>query len=291
MTSKYEFIDGEKAFYPIVLMCVWADVSRSGYYEWLERPTSATALRRLELASKVTAMFRASNGTYGYRRVHQALTRTGTEIGPELVRRLMIEAGLVACQPRPWRITTIAGAEPGPVDLIKRNFTAPLPGVRLVGDITYISTWEGWLYLATVIDLCTKEVVGWAMADHMRTSLVTDALSMAVSHRSMIDGAVFHSDRGCQYTSKEFADHLTSLNLVGSMGRTGVCWDNATAESFFASLKKELVHRMVFSTRKIAQITIANYIEVFYNTQRLHSGLGYRTPREAHEQHHTPKAA
>ena len=279
MTSKYEFIDGEKACYPIVLMCVWADVSRSGYYEWLERPTSATASRRLELAGLVAGVFEASNRTYGYRRVHRALGYDGIEIGPELVRQLMIEGGLVACQPRPWRITTISGADPGPVDLIKRDFTAPAPGSRFVGDITYINTWEGWLYLATVIDLCTKEVVGWAMADHMRTSLVTDALSMAAERRTMIDGAVFHSDRGCQYTSKDFSGHLESLKMIGSMGRTGVCWDNALAESFFASLKKELVHRMVFSSRKIAEITIANYIGVFYNRQRLHSGLGYRTPQ------------
>ena len=272
-------------------MCRWACVSRSGFYEWLARPMSATATRRVALGVNVGAVFDASRGTYGYRRVHAELTRAGIPIGPELVRRLMADLGLVACQPRPWRTTTIPGTDPGPVDLIAREFTAAKPGARFVGDITYIPTWEGWLYLATAIDLHTKEVVGWAMADHMRTSLVCDAVSMANRHRPIVPGAVFHSDRGCQYTSGEFATHLESLNMIGSMGRTGVCWDNALAESFFASLKKELVHRTVFSTRKKARDAVAEYIEVFYNRRRLHSGLGYRTPLEAYEQYQTPEAA
>ena len=272
-------------------MCVWSEVSRSGFYEWAGRPASATASRRFWLAIQVAKTFRASRGTYGYRRVHAELVRAGVELGPELVRRLMADLGLVACQPRPWRVTTIPGDEPGPVDVVGRDFTAAQPGVRFVGDITYISTWEGWLYLATVIDLCTKEVVGWAIADHMRTELVTDALSMAHRHRPIMPGAVFHSDRGCQYTSGELATHLKGLRMTGSMGRTGVCWDNALAESFFASLKKELVHRTVFSTRKKCRDAVAEYIEVFYNRQRLHSGLGYRTPLEAYEQYQTPKAA
>ena len=272
-------------------MCVWSEVSRSGFYEWVGRPASATASRRFWLAIQVARVFRASRGTYGYRRVHAELARTGVELGPELVRRLMADLGLVACQPRPWRVTTIPGDEPGPVDLVGRDFTAAQPGVRFVGDITYISTWEGWLYLATVIDLCTKEVVGWAIADHMRTELVADALSMAHRHRPIMPGAVFHSDRGCQYTSGELAAHLKMLRMTGSMGRTGVCWDNALAESFFASLKKELVHRTVFSTRKKGRDAVAEYIEVFYNRRRLHSGLGYRTPLEAYEQYQTHKAA
>lgn len=291
MSSKYEFIDGEKANYPIVRMCVWSDVSRSGFYEWLDRPASATAARRVSLTAKVIAVFKASRGTYGYRRVREELARQGIEAGRELVRELMAQEGLVACQPRPWRVTTIAGAEPGPVDLIGRDFAAPIPGVRFVGDITYIATWEGWLYLATVIDLCTKEVAGWAMADHMRTSLACDALSMADRHRPIMPGAVFHSDRGCQYTSAEFASHLASLDMNGSMGRTGVCWDNALAESFFASLKKELVHRTVFSTRKKAAAAVAEYIEIFYNRQRIHSGIGYRTPLEVFTEYQTPEAA
>ena len=195
-----------------------------------------------------------------------------------------LSAPAVADHDDPW-------GEPGPVDRIGRDFTAPSPGVRLVGDITYIATWEGWVYLATVIDLCTKEVVGWALADHMRASLACDALSMAADRDRLLPGAVFHSDRGCQYTSTELNARLASLGMVGSMGRTGVCWDNALAESFFASLKKELVHRTVFSTRRKAYDAIAEYIGVFYNQRRLHSGLGYRTPLEAFQEFQTPEAA
>lgn len=274
-----------------MLMCAWARVSRSGFYEWLARPVSATAKRRFWLAVQVAKVFRASNGVYGYRKVHGELLKRGVEAGVELVRRLIANLGLVSCHPRPWRITTIPGEDPGPVDLLRRDFTAAAPGTRFVGDITYIATWEGWVYLGTVIDLCTKEVVGWAIADHMRASLVCDALSMAARNRAMVDGAIFHSDRGCQYTSSELAEHLKELNMVGSMGRTGVCWDNATAESFFASLKKECVHRMVFSTRKKARDTIADYIEVFYNRQRIHQALGYLTPLEVFESFQTPEAA
>lgn len=270
---------------------MWAGVSRSGFYEWLTRPTSVTATRRFWLAVQVKKVFMASKGVYGYRKVHAVLLKAGVEVGDELVRRLMSDLGLVSCHPRPWRITTIQGTESGPVDLLKRGFTAVVPGVRFVGDITYIPTWEGWLYLATVIDLCTKEIVGWAVADHMRASLVCDALTMAACHRPISKGAVFHSDRGCQYTSEELAKHLKELNMVGSMGRTGVCWDNALAESFFASLKKECVHRMIFSTRKKAAATIADYIEVFYNKQRIHQALGYLTPLEVFESFQTPEAA
>ena len=291
MSSKFEFIDGEKASYPIVSMCRWAQVSRSGFYDWQQRPASAATLRRAGLAVEVRTVFDWSDSTYGYRRVHEELRRRGVEVGPELVRWLMADMGLVACQPRPWRITTIPGGGPGPTDLLQRDFTAAAPGRRFVGDITYIPTWEGWLYLATVIDLHTKEVCGWAMADHMRTELVCDALTMAKAHRPIITGAVFHSDRGCQYTSGELGRHLTSLDMVGSMGRTGVCWDNALAESFFASLKKELVHRTVYTTRKKASDAIAYYIEVWYNRLRLHSGLGYRTPLEAFQHYQTPEAA
>jgi putative transposase len=271
-------------------MCRWLGVSRSGFYEWRGRPSSATARRRFWLAVQVAKAFKASRGTYGYRRVRVALRRGGIEAGPELVRYLMARLGLVACQPRPWRLTTVAGDGAAPADRLEGDFSAAAPGERLVGDITYVRTWEGWLYLSTVIDLCTREVIGWSMADHMRTSLVADAITMAHSHRRIGPGAVFHSDRGCQYTSTEFAEHLVRHKMVGSMGRTGVCWDNALAESFFASLKKELVHRTVFSSRKKARDAIAEYIEIFYNRQRLHSGIGYRTPLEAFTSHQASSA-
>lgn len=291
MRSRYEFIDGMKAQYPIVKMCEWLAVSKSGFYEWRDRPLSATAERRADLGEKIKKIFKKSRETYGYRRVREQLAQDGVEAGEELVRQIMRDLGLEPCQPRPWRITTVADGSEPVADLIERDFSAPTPGERFVGDITYIRTWAGWLYLATVIDLCTKEVVGWSMADHMRASLPCDALCMAVRNGRVRKGAIFHSDRGSQYTSSDMAEHLEYFGLTGSMGRTGVCWDNALAESFFGMLKNELVYRTVFPTRRHARRAIAEYIEVFYNRQRLHSGIGYKTPAQVRESFETSEAA
>jgi putative transposase len=283
--DKYVFLDAEYAHTAeapsIERMCRWLQVSKSGYYEWLHRTPSATAQRRQLLKIKIAALFEASDGSYGYRRLHQALLRSGEHVGPELVRDLMHELGLVACQPRPWRTTTMPGEEQTTTpDLVGRDFTAAAPGQKLVGDITYIPTWAGWLYLATVIDCFNKEVIGYAMADHMRTSLICEAVETAARNHTLAADCIFHSDRGTQYTSTEFGAKLTSLQMLQSLGRTGCCYDNALAESFFASLKNERVHRTVYPTRKKAQQDIAHYIEIFYNRQRLHSALGYRTPHE-----------
>ena len=191
-------------------------------------------------------------------------------------------------------VTTDQDPDADPIrDRVQRDFTAEEPGVKLVGDITYIKTWQGWLYLATVIDCCTKQVLGWSMAPHMRTDLICDALTMAATRQPLAPGAIFHSDRGTQYTSTQFAKHLESLGIVGSMGRTGVCWDNAMAESFFAALKNELVYRVVLPTRKKARRLIAEYIEVFYNRTRIHSGIGYKTPAQValEYQQHKSEAA
>jgi putative transposase len=284
VSDKYAFIDAEYAAAAaptIGRMCRWLHVSRSGYYEWLNRPASATVQRRELLKVKIRALFDASDGSYGYRRLHQALLRGGERVGPELVRELMRELGLVSCQPRPWRTTTIRGAEHSTAsDLVGRDFTADTPGSKLVGDITYIRTWAGWLYLATVIDCFNREVIGYAMADHMRTSLVGDAVEMAARNHTLMADCIFHSDRGTQYTSTEFAATLAALHMRQSLGRTGCCYDNALAESFFAALKNERVHRTVYPTRTKAKQDIARYIEIFYNRQRLHSALGYRTPHE-----------
>jgi putative transposase len=297
VSEKYEFIDAEYAAQNaeeskpatapgIRQMCDWLSVSKSGFYEWRKRPTSATAQRREELKDTIKKVFEDSDGVYGYRRVHAALVRGGVQVGPELVRQLMRDLGLVACQPRPYRTTTVRGEQANtPTDLVRRDFTADAPGQKLVGDITYIRTWQGWLYLATVIDCFNKEVIGYAMADHMRTDLVVDALAMAARNHDLVEGCVFHSDHGTQYTSAQFAETLAELDLRQSLGRTGSCYDNALAESFFASLKNERVHRTVYPTRKRAQEDIARYIEIFYNRQRLHSGLGYRTPHEVRNEH------
>jgi putative transposase len=284
VTTKYEFIDAQKANYPIVAMCGWAGVSRSGYYDWLTRPASATAARRARLRLLVARAFEDSDGTYGYRRVHAQLARWGEQASPELVRALMRRLGLVACQPRPWRPTTTQPADPGAVpDLVGRDFTAAAPGTKLVSDITYIRTWEGWLYLASVIDCHTKACIGYAMADHLRTELVTAAVDMAARNYPLAAGAILHADRGTQYLSEAFAARAAQLGLRRSVGRTGVCFDNAQAESFNAAVKVERVNRTVYPTREHARKDVTRYIEFRYNTRRLHSALGYRTPKEAHD--------
>jgi transposase InsO family protein len=282
MTEKYEFIDGEKANFPISRMCAWLEVSTSGFHDWRTRPTSATIERREELKLVIRHAFEESDGTYGYRRVHAALTRMDVAVGPELVRALMRELDLVPCQPRPWRRTTLPGQDGSEIpDLVKRDFTAVEPGRKFVGDITYIHTWEGFVFLATVIDCHTKMVVGWSMADHMRTSLIADAIDMAAGNVTFRKDCIFHSDRGSQYTSAEFQKKLKVMQIRASTGRTGVCWDNAAAESFFGALKNELVYRTTFPTREHARKAIARYVEVFYNRKRLHSAIDYKTPIEA----------
>lgn len=293
MTDIYEFIDAEYAaglkscerfIASLVQMCRWMKVSRSGYYEWRTRPESATARRRAELALYIRKSFDDSDGTYGYRRVHDDLVECGVPAGPELVRSIMRELGLEACQPRPWRfsLTKGDGQEHDIPDLVRRDFAAAAPGEKMVGDITYIPTWEGWLYLATVIDCCTKEVIGWATADNYKTPLIQKAIEMAARSRDLAVSAIFHSDRGSNYMSGEFAKTLKSLGIRQSVGRTGICYDNAMAESFFAALKNERVHRTQYPTREHARKDVVRYIEFWYNPKRKHSGLGYRSPGQAY---------
>lgn len=208
--------------YPVEFMCEILDVSKSGYYEWRHRPDSATNQRRGELKVLITKAFEVSDGTYGYRRVHAQLARWGVTAGPELVRQLMRELGLQPCQPRPRRWNLTHPAPEDVPDLVGQDFTAKTPGEKLVGDITYIPTAEGWLYLATVIDCCTKEVIGYAMDDHYRTPLITGAIQRAAQNRKLAKGAIFHSDRGSNYMSIEYETGLKALGLRRSSGRTGV---------------------------------------------------------------------
>lgn len=295
MSDKYTVIAAEKddptSPYPVTSMCRWLAVSTSGFYDWCSAAESDRDRRRAEVARHVEAAFAAGRGSYGVRRVHRVLRRSSNpevaSCSPRLVRSIMAERGWRACQPRAYRTTTQPDPDAAgqPADLLGRDFTADTPGMKLVGDITYVRTWSGWLYLATVIDCCTREVIGWSMADHMRTSLICNAMTMAAGRGRLQPGAIFHSDRGSQYTSAEFAVHLAALNLRGSMGRVGQCWDNAMAESFFASLKNELVYRTVFTTQGKARAAVVEYIEVFYNRTRLHSGLDYKTPAEAAAEH------
>ena len=267
-------------------MCRWLEVSRSGIYDWETRPESAAAKRRELLKIKIKALFEANNEEYGYRRMHQALVRGGEACGSELVRQLMRELGLVPCQPRPWRRSLTEQGAAGPIpDLVRRDFTAGEPGQKMVGDITYIPTWQGWLYLATVIDCATRKIVGWAMDDNYKTPLIKEAVRMAARNLKLPEGAIFHSDRGSNYTSAEFAGELGELGIRQSVGRTGICYDNALAESVNGTLKVELVHRTVYATRQNAYKDIARWIELRYNRTRLHSGLGYRTPQEVMDEY------
>ena len=288
MTEKYEFIDAQYADEPaagdapaIMQMCEWLGISKSGYYDWRTRPESATAQRRELLKIKIKALFEANGEEYGYRRMHAAMVRGGEQVSDELVRQLMRELDLVPCQPRPWRHSLTEQGQAGPIpDLVNRDFSAGKPGEKMVGDITYIPTWEGWLYLALVIDCATRMIVGWAMEDNYKTPLITAAITMAARNADLPEGAIFHSDRGSNYTSAEFAGVLESLGIQQSVGRTGICFDNALAESVNGTLKVELVHRTVYATRQKAYDDIAQWIELRYNRTRLHSALGYRTPQE-----------
>ena len=216
-----------------------------------------------------------------------ALVRGGEQVDDETVRGLMRELGLEPCQPKPWRfsLTENDGQEHHIPDLVQRDFTAGAPGQKMVGDITYIPTWEGWVYLATVIDCYTKAVVGWAMDDNYKTPLIEQAIEMAARNHSLTDQAIFHSDRGSNYTSSQFAKTLKKLRLRQSVGRTGICYDNAMAESFFAALKNERVHRTQYPTRAHAYRDVARYIELRYNSRRRHSGLQYRTPEQVHNEY------
>lgn len=290
MSDRYAFIAAEYAANKaaevadapsVEKMCSWIGVSKSGYFEWKDRPPSKTAQRREILKAKIKQIFDDNDGTYGYRRVHAELARQGVAASLELVRRLMRLLGLVPHQVRKRRSLTRQAADVAEIpDLVRRDFTAEHPYTKLIGDITEIKTWEGKVYLATVIDCFNKEVIGYAMADHFRTELVTAAIEMAAANHPLASKCIFHSDRGSNYTSHDYAKMLERLDLRQSLGRTGICFDNAAAESFFATLKKERVYRTVYPTRKKAMRDIARYIELFYNHRRLHTANGYRPPRE-----------
>lgn len=275
------FDDTAEYAFTIDFMCSSLNVSRSGYYEWRTRPESATHQRREHLKLLIEKAFDDSDGTYGHRRVHAQLQRWDVQAGPDLVRLLMRQLGLEPCQPRPARVCLTEADGSGLIpDLVQRDFTAARPGVKLVGDITYVPTWQGWLYLATVIDCCTREVIGYAMGDHYRTPLIIQALKNAKRNGKVSKGAIFHSDRGSNYTSSEFGTFLAENGFRRSVGRTGICYDNALAESFFGTLKNERINRVVYPTRERARRDITRYIEHWYNHRRLHSALGYNTPAE-----------
>jgi putative transposase len=279
----HPFIEAERAAgSSVVKCCSLLKVSTSAFYERASATPSARQVKDTELLVKITALHDESKGTYGVPRIHKALTKQGVACGKRRVRRLMRLAGLEGRCKKRFRTTTVPDPDfESALDLIRRAFgTGADLNRRYVGDITYVSTWEGWAYLATVIDLSSRRIVGWAMADHMRTELVTDALSMALSTRRPDAGVIFHSDRGRQYTSKDFAGLATANGVVLSIGRKGECWDNAAAESFFATIKRELVDTRSWPTREGLRRALFDYIEGWYNTKRLHSSLNYCSPAE-----------
>jgi putative transposase len=264
--------------YPIAMMCRLLAVSTSGYYAWRTRGPSARQQQDVALTAQIRQIHQASKGTYGTPRIHQELAEKDEHIGRKRVARLMHAAGLQGVTRRKWVTTTRRDprARPAP-DLVQRDFTADGPDQRWVADLTYIPTWDGFLYLATVLDVWSRRVVGWATATQPRSELVLQALERAVAQRQA-DGVIHHSDQGCQYTSQAFTRRCEELGVTRSMGSVGDAYDNAMAESFFSTLKCELIHRSCFPTTAAAQEAVFEYIEGWYNTRRRHSSLGYQAP-------------
>jgi len=281
--TVYPFIEAEKAQQRSVKRaCELLEVSRAAYYAHRAGSVSARQLADTELTEHIRQAHQASRGRYGAPRIHAELRRRGHRHARKRVARLMRAAGLRGRTPHRWKKTTVPDpADAARADLIGRDFTinAAAVNTRWCGDITYLPTWEGWLYLATVIDIASRRVVGFALAEHLRTELVADALTNAVAARDPAPDLVFHADRGCQYISGDYATLADDLAVTLSTGRTGQCWDNALAESFFASLKGECLDQQPWPTRAAARRATVDYI-AWYNGTRLHSALGYRTPDE-----------
>jgi transposase InsO family protein len=279
--NMYPFIEAEKAGQRSVnRACAVMKVSRAAYYEWRRQQPSRRAQEDQKLSEKVKVIFDGSRQTYGAPRVHRALRQAGTRCARKRVARLMSEQNLQGRHRRRWKRTTVADPEAKVTaeDLIGRHFQPAELDVCWAGDITYVWTWEGWMYLASVIDLGSRRVVGWAMADHIRADLVCEALQMAIKQRRPRPGLIFHSDRGSQYTSKQFTRLLSKHGIRQSLSRPRQVWDNAVVESFYSTLKVELIHRHAWPTRVQARQAVFEFVEVFYNRQRLHSSLGYVTP-------------
>jgi transposase InsO family protein len=287
--SCYPFIEAERAQRRNVKRaCELMKVSRSAYYAARGCRPSPRAAQDAELAARVTVVHAESKGRYGSPRVHAQLRAQGLRHSRKRVARLMRAQGLQGRAAKRWKKTTIADpAAAARADRIRRDFTADASklNTRWCGDITYIATWEGWLYLATVIDIASRRVVGFALADHLRTELIAGALSNAVAARDPEPGVIFHSDRGCQYTSAAYAALAEENEVTLSVGRTGQCWDNALAESFFSSLKGELIDDRAWPTRAGARRAVVEYI-AWYNGTRLHSSLGYQSPADYENNHH-----
>jgi len=281
---KYRFIDEQRGTHGVEKMAEVLGVSRSGYYAWVERPESERDRANEDLAERIRQIQSEVKYRYGTPRVTAKLAREGKRVGHNRVARIMRENGLQARPAKRYRSTTKASeSAPAAENVLARRFVVSTTNTVWVSDITYIATAEGWLYLAVVLDLCSRRVVGWAMSSRLSTDLVLRAFWMAVLTRRPPKGLVFHSDRGSQYTSRAFRGALERCEMVASMSRKGNCWDNAPSEAFFSTLKGELMDGKAFPSRQAAQAAIFECMEVFYNRQRLHSSLGYMTPVEIEE--------
>ena len=284
-------IEAKKAEFPVALMCEQMSVSRSGYYAWKHRKPSQRQQEDAVLIEAIKESHEESRGTYGSPRVRDDLKDRGFAVGRRRVARLMTEEGLTGTPPKPFKRTTDSKHNHDIADnILDREFSVDAPDTAWATDITYVRTWEGWMYLAVVVDLFSRRIVGWATATNMRTGLVLSALHMALGRRVPAPDMLHHSDRGSQYASHDYRDALRENNIVCSMSRKGDCWDNAVVESFFATLKKELIHRRPWGTVRSARQAIVEYIEVFYNRKRKHSTLGYLSPA-AFESKHEQEAA
>ncbi len=283
----YTFIETEKANHRISRMCRALKVSKSGFYGWRDRAPSARVRADAVLSEKIARIHADSRQTYGAPRIHFELRTLGVRCARKRVARLMREVGLFGCGGRRRKVRTTLRSQaertsPAP-DLVKRNFTPEAPDRLWVADITYVRTWEGWLYLSFVLDTYSRRVVGWSMANNLRTALVLDALNMAIYNRRPAAGLIHHSDRGSQYTSVEFGSRLKEAGLLPSMGSVADAYDNSMAESFVSTLKRELIHRQSWPNRQRARTAIFEYIEGFYNTRRRHSALGHLSPSDYEE--------
>jgi len=277
---KFAWIQKHRQEFPLRLMGKALSVSPSGYYAWTKRPASLRQQRQTELLEEIRQVQQDSRGTYGSPRIHRDLLEKNIEVCVNTVAKLMQKAGIAARQLRRFKVQTTDSTHEHPIaaNLLEQDFTADLPNQRWCCDVTYVPTAEGFLYLAVVMDLFSRRIVGWSMADHLRAELCTAALAMALLRRKPQAGLLHHSDRGVQYACGWYRQILEDHQITCSMSRKGNCFDNAAMESFFATLKTELIHRHQYATRRAAVASIFEYIEVFYNRQRKHSTLGYQSP-------------
>lgn len=276
---RYQLVDIEKKVYPIILICDVMRVSRSGYYSWRSREKSSRQLEDEQLIPIVKEAARVSRGAYGTRRIVEELKENGHPCGRYKARRLMKLAGVTTLRKKKFKVTTDSNHKlPVSPNFLGRKFGVSAPDRVWVSDITYLWTSEGWLYLAVVLDLFQRKVVGWSMSHRITKQLVMNSLRMSIWQRRLESGLIFHSDRGSQYCSHDFLKMLKTHSMTSSMSRKGNCWDNAVAESFFGSLKTERVYFTKYNTREEARRDVVDYIEMFYNSKRRHSYLGYLSP-------------